>query len=53
MHRADPAMGQTPVAIRHLVTDIAGREHRMLAGPPLAAVVEPFGDAALASGQFM
>ena len=37
MHRANPAMTKPPRAVGHVVADVAGREHRTLAGTPHAS----------------
>ena len=53
VHRADPAVTDGPVAVGHLVADVAGREYRMLLSPPLASGIQSSLDSALASGQFL
>ena len=46
--RPDPAAPDRAGAVGHVVVDVAGREHRLVAGAELAGA-EPFGDPPLAS----
>jgi hypothetical protein len=52
MHRSDAAVTKTAIAFGHLIMDVVGREHRLVAGTPLAWP-ESFLDSAIASVEFL